>query len=125
MNHRRGSASVIAVLALLAGGALLPSRALAGWDRVTSGTVAQIQLGTDGNFSVALTGSPDLCPGPAAKSWEAVHALVTTGYGATTDGVKALYAALLAAQLSGRTVTLYVLNAPSKANCLVGAIDIW
>jgi hypothetical protein len=99
---------------------------LADWDKRVTATIAQIQVNNDGTFSVALTGSPDLCTGPASKSWEAVHGVVSTVYGGVTaEGVKALYAGLLAAQLSGRAVSLYTLNSPSKANCVIGAIDIW
>lgn len=122
---------MLAAFAVLAGAAFGPSRAAA---QQTVGTVANLQvIGADGSFNVALAGDPDLCTAPSEKDdpdhfhWNRVNGRVSTVTGLSTDGVKALYAALLAAQLTGRSVRLYAKPDPNNASlapCAVWALDL-
>lgn len=123
---RREKLLSLAGALLLAAASLGPVQAAA-WDRYVHGTVGNIQLYADGSFTVTLAGGPSLCSGPAAGSWWAVNGLVSTRNGLTPDGVKAFYAALLSAKLSGRSVNLYTNNDaqnPTGQPCAIGALDL-
>lgn len=129
-----------AALFAVASAMLAPSRAMA-WDGNPSGGVGALELDVWGNFNVTLTGEAGrlMCSGAAnngpENEWYNRHAVAYTDRG-TADGLKRTYASLLAAQLSGKTVTLYTTNltinytdangqARQRTECIIGAMDVW
>jgi hypothetical protein len=136
------SGLVVGAALTVASAILSPSRALA-WDGNPSGTVAAIELDVWGNFNVSLNGAPGqiMCKGaannnPSTDGWYMSHAIAYTDRG-TADGLKRTYASLLAAQLSGKNVTLYTTNLAitytdsttgqtrQRTECIIGAMDVW
>lgn len=136
--HRSGPA-MLATFILVASVAVAPTRALAAWDLTPKGTVAALELDAyGGGFNVALTGwGSDLCTGAAKDNqtpeaqvdlgWRRTHAIADASAFGTADGVKAMYATLLAAKLSGQPVILFTNNYVTRAGrtiCLLGAVNV-
>ena len=88
------------------------------------GTVFSWELDPAGNFSFILNNAPVLCTnGHFDNNRGAVVAGVR---GVTTDGVKAMYASMLAAFLAGKQITVYTDETvvTSGWGCTVYVLDV-
>lgn len=130
----------IAALALIIG-AIGSATPAAAWDRF-SGSVAVdvIEAYMDGQFIVRFISNNayvNLCSGPPPGSFAATYGVVAAGARfpnadgtlrfTSVEGVKLLYASLLAAKLSGRSVNVYANNdpaSPSSNLCVIGVVDV-
>src|SRR5215471_18036214 len=110
MNSMAGTNRMLPIIAavLIAFAALMPGRAGA-WDYSVAGVVSTWQqYQGDGGIALLLAGAPDLCPN-LDTNWARKRgylSLNTAGY--TADSYKAMFASLMEARISQRTIRLYV-----------------
>lgn len=90
----------------------------------TVGTISTLQIGGDGTFSFALTNSPNLCSNGNKTNQRG--AVVPGIASVTADGAKMLYATLVSAYTTGRTITVYTNETVTTTGwgCTVYALDL-
>ncbi|WP_333678985.1 hypothetical protein [Dyella sp.] len=91
---------------------------------ITTGTVAEIEAGGDGTFSFALTNAPAMCTN--GNSTNTRGAVVVGVSRVSIDGAKMLYATLVTAYTTGRSITVYVdpTVVTTGYGCTVYALDL-
>jgi hypothetical protein len=95
-------------------------------DTATVGTIDILATLSGGQaVNVTLTGGPALCSAVTPGSTISFGDLRVGNGSVTSDGMKAIYATLLAAKLSGRTVTIYATNGTTSSfGCIVTGVHI-
>jgi hypothetical protein len=118
----------IATALCMAISSLATSAWATGWNKITSGTINDVQMVPDGSFIISLVNFPVLCTGPTSTTWQAQYVQVSVPNGYTEDGVKSMLALIMGAKLGSRTVTIYANNNasnPTGAPCVLGTLDVF
>ncbi|MBZ4401168.1 MULTISPECIES: hypothetical protein [unclassified Myxococcus] len=117
---KSSSRSAIVATSLLA--TLFAGNALAAQ---TSGKIYSVQVEANGNFSLVLENTPNLCSN-GNMSNNKRGAVVVGVRGVTADGLKAMYSAALAAFMAGKVVTVFTDEAVTTTGwgCTVYVLDV-